>query len=434
MRRAARSLGVPALAAVLLLALPECLWAQAAGADAAIRLYQQMVRRHPGDARMYYRLGDAYVQKARESGDVAYSNLAEQALRKAIAIYPRYGEASRHLAFVLYARHDFAGAATEARNAIELNPTDGHALGVLGDAYLEVGEYEQAQATYQRMIEIEADLYSLSRLSGLKSLRGDSRGAIEDLERAIQAGRANGRPKESIAWAQWQLGNEHFTVGQTAEAERRYLEALRTYPNYYRALASLAQVRTVQERGEDAINLYLKAIAIIPQPDYVAALGDLYRKLGRREEAKKQYDLVEYIGKVSTLNRILYNRELAYFYADHDVKLEQALELARKELEYRHDIYAYDLLAWALLKNGQPEDALVAITEALKLGTRDARLHFHAGMIRYRLGDADGAREHLGRALATNPHFHVFFAGIAAQTLARLGGPATVAQKKSDAR
>jgi len=434
MEPAARYLGVPALAALLCLAPGSGpARAQEASADGAIRLYQQMVRRHPRDARMYYRLGDAYVQKVRESGDPTYLRLGEEALRRALSIYPRYSDASRHLAFVLYSRHDFEGAAAEARKAIELNPDDSHTWGILGDAELEVGKYDQARESYQRMIEIEADLYSLSRLSGSKSLRGDPRGAIEDLERAIQAGRGKGRPKESLAWAQWQLGNEHFAIGKLAEAEGEYLEAVRTYPNYYRALASLAQVRAAQKRYEDAVDLYLRAIAIIPQPDYVAALGDLYAKLGRREEAKKQYDLVEYIGQLSTLSRILYNRELAYFYADHDLKLEQALELARKELEYRHDIYAYDLLAWALLKNGQPEGALVAITEALKLGTRDARLFFHAGMIRYGLGDGDEARAYLRRALETNPSFHVFFADVAAQTLARLGEPA-VAQKKSDGR
>lgn len=437
MTRAARYPGALALTALLLapvIAAPGPARAQGTTADGAIRLYQQMVRRRPGDARNYYRLGDAYVQKARESGDVAYFNLAEQALRNAIAIYPRYSDASRHLAFVLYSRHDFEGAAAQARKATELNPTDSHAWGILGDAYLEVGKYEQAQETYQRMIEIEADLYSLSRLSGLKSLRGDPRGAIEDLERAIQAGRANWRTRESIAWAQWQLGNEHFSVGQIAEAETQHLEALRTYPNYYRALASLAQVRVAQNRYEAAVDLYLNAIAIIPQPDFIAALGDVYTKLGRREDARKQYDLVEYMGHLSALNRVLYNRELAYFYADHDLRLEQALELARKELDYRHDVYAYDLLAWALLKNGHPRDAWAAITEALKLGTRDARLFFHAGMIRYCLGDTDEAREYLRRALATNPHFHVFFADVAAQTLAQLGESATMAQTKRDAR
>ena len=46
--------------------------------------------------------------------------------------------------------------------------------------------------------------------------------------------------------------------------------------------------------------------------------------------------------------------QLATFYLDHDTKLDVALALARRELDVRRDVYAQDLLAWALYKNGQP--------------------------------------------------------------------------------
>jgi len=407
----------------LLLGLsPQSLWAQGTTQDRTILLYQRMLQRNPRDAGTYYRLGDAYIQKARETGDVTYFNLAEQALQKALDIAPKLSGASRHLAYVLYSRHAFEEAAVQAGKAIELDPTDSHAYGILGDSYLEVGKYEQAEKAYQRMIQIQEDLYSYSRLSGLKSLRGEPKSAITDLEKAIQAGKSNDRPRESIAWAQWQLGVDHFALGNLKEAEAQYLEALNTYPNYYRASAGLAQVRAAQQRYPDAIDLYQKAIAIIPLPEYAAALGDVYMKVGRAEEAKKQYDLVEYIGYLNTLNKVLYNRELAYFYADHDMKLTESLELAKKELEVRQDIYAYDVLAWALYKNGKPEEALLNMTEALRLGTKDARLFFHAGMIYHRIRETEKAKEYLHRALSTNPHFHIFYAEVAKRTLEELEG------------
>lgn len=416
--RAPRYMGAMIVAALFLLGpWPVSLLAQGTTTDRTILLYQRMLQRNPGDARTYYRLGDAYIQKARQSGDVTYFNLAEQALRKSLEIAPQLAGASRHLAFVLYSRHEFERAATQAEKATELDPKDSHAYGILGDAYLEVGKYQKAQEAYQKMIQIQGDLHSYSRLSGLKSLMGDAQGAIEDLDRAVREGKANGRPRESVAWAQWQLGSEHFALGHVMEAEAQHLEALLTYPNYYRALAGLAQVRAAQKRYPEAIELYQKAIAIIPLPEYAATLGDVYTKIGRPEEAKKQYDLVEYIGELNSLNRVLYNRELAYFYADHDLKLNKALELARKELEVRQDVYAYDLLAWALYKNGKPGEALAAITEALKLGTKDAKLLFHAGMISYALGQTDLARGHLRRALALNPHFNLLQAPVAERTL-----------------
>jgi tetratricopeptide (TPR) repeat protein len=326
----------------------------------------------------------------------------------------------RHLAYVFYSRHEFEQAAMQAKRAIEIDDSDANSYGVLGDTALEVGKYEEAKAAFGTMMRLDDSLYSRTRSAGLKSMRGDTDGALADMERAIAAGKDDSQPAESIAWAEWQLANDHFNLGNLATAETYYMRALKTYPNYYRALAGMAQVRAAQEHYGDAVEYYKKAIAILPLPEYVAALGDVYTRTNRPAEARKQYALVEYIGKLNALNKILYNRELAYFYADHEINLTESLELARREIEYRKDIYAYDLLAWSLHKNRNSDEARAAIQEALKLGTKDAKLYFHAGMIYHRLGHKEMAKEFLTRALATNPHFHVLHAETAARTLQQL--------------
>src|SRR5262249_52704730 len=161
------------------------------------------------------------------------------------------------------------------------------------------------------------------------------------------------------------------------------------YAGYHWGIGGLAKVRAAQKRYEDAISLYQQAMAVIPLPQYAAALGDVYTRLDRPREATKQYALVEDIGALNAINKEIYNRDLALFYADHDLKLPQALELAERELQVRRDIYTYDVLAWALYKNQKPEPALRAMAEALKLGTKDARVFFHAGMIYHAVGDAE---------------------------------------------
>lgn len=246
--------------------------------------------------------------------------------------------------------------------------------------------------------------------------------ASGDLRHAVDLSRELRLPAENIAWTEFMLGEQFFQSGDLSAAEASEAASLADFPRYHRALAAMGQIRGEQGKLPEAISWYKQAIAIIPLPVYVAALGDHYSASGDAAQAQKQYALVEYIGKLSAINQQVFNRDLATFYADHDVKLTDALALARKELEVRHDVYTSDALAWALLKNGQLDEARTAIEQALRMGTQDALMEYHAGMICNTLGDRAKATHHLRRALAINPHFHILFATRAIQTLARLDG------------
>jgi tetratricopeptide (TPR) repeat protein len=166
-----------------------------------------------------------------------------------------------------------------------------------------------------------------------------------------------------------------------------------------------------------AIHQYERAVRILPDLQFVAALGDLYKLAGREKEAATQYGLVEQIGRLSAASGALYNRQLALFYADHDMKAEAAYADAVKEYEARQDIYGADAVAWTALKAGKTREAQAAIKEALKLGTRDAKLFYHAGMIARAAGQKDAANDYLKRALTLNPRFDPLQAVIAGNAL-----------------
>jgi tetratricopeptide (TPR) repeat protein len=223
---------------------------------------------------------------------------------------------------------------------------------------------------------------------------------------------------ETIAWCRWQLGETAFARGDYAVAEQHYRDALVTLPDYYRAIVSLARVQAARGDLESAIAGYEKIVKRLPDPSFVAALGDLYRLAGREREAATQYALVEQIARLSALNGALYNRQLALFYADHDLKAAEAYELAKREYEQRRDIYGADALAWTALKAGKLEEAQTAIKEALRLNTEDAKLFYHAGMIARAAGDKTRARDYLKRALTLNPVFDPLQAKIAREALA----------------
>jgi tetratricopeptide (TPR) repeat protein len=229
-------------------------------------------------------------------------------------------------------------------------------------------------------------------------------------------------PAENVAWSDYQLGEISFKSGDIPGAEQAYRAGLLIDPNSYRNLAGLGEVRAAQERYPEAIALYEKALAVVPFPAFAAALYDLDMQVGRPGDARKQLELIEFIAKLNPINERLFYRELALFYADHSLKLEESVQLAKQELEVRHDVYTWDILAWVLYKNGRIREAREAMEKALAPGTADALLDFHAGMIEFQLGDPDGAKTLLGRALALNPHFHMVYPGEARKTLTQLAG------------
>lgn len=413
-----------ALGLVLGLGLAGDLAGQPRTTDDLVRYHQARLARRPDDLRSYVGLAQAYILKARETGDPQYYDLADRALASCLQRGPDRTTAARattELAIVQMARHQFREALATARQALAYGTADLAAHGVVGDALIELGEYDEAQAAYERMRAGDSSLYPHSRLAMLAFLRGDTAGALVEMRRAVAAGVRARQPGEHVAWAQFKLGSLLFLAGRLADAEDAHQEALTTYPGYHRALAGLAQVRAAQGRYPEAVELYRKALAVVPLPDYAASLGDVYTRLGRADEARKQYALVEHIGRLSAANKVLYNRELALFYLDHDLRTAEALDLARRELEVRSDVYTHDVLAWALYKNGRAAEALAPMREALRLGTRDPRLLFHAGMIHRAAGDLDRARDDLTRALAINPHFHPLQADVARRTLEELG-------------
>ena len=387
--------------------------------DRDIAVMQRILKQRP-DAEIYYRLGDLYVQKGRQTGDITYFNLAGNSLRAALKLLPSLEPAHRHLAFVLYSLHDFGGAASEARLAMQLNASDSYAFGVLGDSELETGAYDEAAQTYARMIALKSDLYSYSRRSGLETIRGDDTSAVADLERAIASGQQTGEPPEGIAWTQNTLAQDYFLMGRLDDADEQCQATIRTYPGYHLALATLGRVRAAQGRLPEAANLYRRAIAVIPLPEYAAALADVYSKMGRQRDADLQRQLVEFIARLNALNRNLYNRVLVDYYADHDMNHKEAVELAVGEYAIRKDIYGEDALAWALYRDGQAATALPHIVAALRFRTADARLYFHAGRIYEALGQTTKARSNLKRALAINPHFQPLLDEVAASEYAAL--------------
>jgi tetratricopeptide (TPR) repeat protein len=388
-------------------------------ADTAIAFWQKRVAQNPKAYIELTFLGEALARNARETGDVNYYQQAEAALRQSLEINPNYVKTPALLSGVLFAMHDFTGTLALAEPLAD-NPHALQALATVGDAHLALGDYEAAAAAYQKLFERTPSPAAYSRLASLTELQGDPNRALSLMQQAADLAQQGADFGESLAWYEYQVGELYFRSGQLDQAKTHFQAALAKFDNYYLALAGLGKIRAAQGDYEAAIKLYEHATTIIPQPDFLAALGDVYTVAGQPDKAQRQYDTVEYIGQLAAINQQIYNRQLANFYADHNLHLDKALKLATTELQLRRDIYGFDAAAWAYYKNGHFSQAQEMIVQAMRLGTRDAKLYYHAGMIARANSHLADAKRLLTEALAINPHFDLLQARLAQTTLEQL--------------
>jgi len=397
--------------------LSDALSRTSASVDSQIQTLQDQLRSHPDDWQSYSQLGLTYLQKARETGDPTYYQKTEDALNKALSFQPDdYASVSASGALAL-ARHQFHAALELGEKARQINPDRAYAYGVIADAQTELGQYSEAVETLQAMVNLRPDMSSYSRISYIRELHGDIDGALDMMQRAVDSGTPN---LESTAWVRTQLGNLYFNTGDFEQAEVEYLRTLNDRPDYVYALAGLGRLRAAQGDTGEAIKLLNQAIGIMPMPEFVILLGDLYQTTGQQDAANQQYNLVSTIEEIYRANGVDMDMEIALFNADHNKNLKETLALARKSFENRPSIHGADALAWVLYKNGNYQEAQKYSEEALRLGTKDALKLFHAGMIALELGNETQAREYLEQALAINPHFSILDAGQARETLKAL--------------
>jgi tetratricopeptide (TPR) repeat protein len=385
--------------------------------DKVIEQYQQRLKRNPKDLQACTMLAHLHIRRARESGDFASYDQAEAAARQALKLNKDDVSAQANLALVLSAQHKFAEGLRLAQQLYRKHPTEHTLLSIIGDAQLERGDYQSAEKSYRELQKKEPRYSLSSRWARLAEVRGQGERALEHMKRAAQEEIHSSVTPQGRAWFDFRLGELYFHAGSLDKAAACLEKSLELNRSYPQALAYLGKVRAGQGKYDEAIKLYVRAAGLYPDLAMLADLGDLYAKTGKNFLARLNYEKLEAVGR----KQDVYARELSLYYSDHDLKPAEALALARKDLEVRKDIHSHDTLAWALCKNKRYKEAAQASALALKEGSNDATLLFHAGMIHAGLGDKDRARDHLKRALARNPAFSLLQAEMARKALKDLG-------------
>ncbi len=386
--------------------------------DTAIGSAQERLAEVPGDWVTWAELGAAYVEKARVTADPSYYAKAEGALQESLALRPDGNDVALTSSGALAnARHEFGTAAELAGRALETNPYNATALGVLTDARTQLGDYAGAAEALRTMLELQPGVASFTRAAYDAELRGEVADARAALEQALD--RASG-PAEEAYCRTW-LAALAFSTGDVDEAARQVAAGLRDDPGNAELLLVRGRVLAAQGDDDAAVEAYRSLVAARPLPEHLVEFAEYLSAIGRPEEAQQQLGLVSTVRQLFEAAGVRDQLGVAYVEADHGDPAA-AVAAGEAELSLRQNVDAHDAMAWALHSAGRPAEALEHARAATALGGRNALFLYHRGVIEAELGLTDDARRTLAEALDANPRFSHLHAPRAVALLESLGG------------
>lgn len=369
------------------------------------------IEQNPKDYKSMLALSQAYIQEGRETGDHGYYDKAAlDLLDKILKAEPQNFDALCCKATVLLSQHHFTEGLEVATTALPLNPNSAFIYGILCDANLELGNYDNAVTMADKMISLRPDIRSYSRVSYLREIYGDIPGSIAVMKMAV----ASGYPGlEQTEWTRCVLAHLYESKGNLDSAQMQYEIALAERPDYAFAVAGLGRIAKAKGNYKEAIASYEKAKGSIVEYSFSDELTDLYRLNNENAKADKNAkEVITMLGPDANVegesgHGHYADKELAYAYLKTG-ETDKALEHAKTEYDRRpQNIDVAETLAWVNYKKGNFAEANKLIDVALKTKSKNPVLLCRAGLIKIKAGEADKGKVFIKTALETNPFLEV---------------------------
>jgi tetratricopeptide (TPR) repeat protein len=355
------------------------------------------VAARPSDATAAVRLADLLLRLARVESDGAHAIEAERVLTAVLDQTPGEYTALKMLGASYLSQHRFRQAADVARRAMQVRSDDAWTYGVLGDAMIELGEYQAAFDAFDQMARLRPDAAAYARVAYAYELQGNVREALRLMQRAADATGAH--DAESLAWHYAQLGHLYLELGDVDAASREYRRADHAFPGHPYAQTGLARVAAARGDYAGALAIARALLERAPTPELAASVGDLLRVTGDTTGAETMYRHAEALEREGWENEAPQPQALARLFAERDMKSTEAVQLAEDAAAARADIFTLDTLAWAYYRAGRLDDAARESARALRTGTGDRRILYHAAAIANARGESAKARDLLQRVI-----------------------------------
>lgn len=370
---------------------------------------QQKIKATPTDKKSLISLANLFILEARATGNYAYyDKAAMKCVNDVLALEYNNFEALTLKSMIYLSQHHFADGLALAESALRVNQYNAFLYGILVDGHVEMGHYDSAVASAERMMEIRPDMRSYARASYLREIHGDYPGAVDAMKLAIDAGVPG---DEATEWSRIQLGHLYEQTGDLKNAELSYNVALDSRPGYVHALAGLARIALAAKDYNKALAFYAEADSINNDISFKEDMVDVYQLAGQKDKADAiSKEVIAEMNKNATAANNdesighYADRELAYAYLkinDYDKALEHALAEYNRRPQ---NIDVNETLAWVYYEKDENEKALPYINTALRTNSMNPVLLCRAGLIYKKAGDNVKATQYLKAALKNNPN------------------------------
>ncbi|HYG51227.1 MAG TPA: tetratricopeptide repeat protein [Flavobacteriales bacterium] len=368
------------------------------------------LNRNDKDEKAILQLVQIYMQEARVTGEHPYYYPAIlKILDYDLSFNKKSFEALTYKASVLMSQHRFQEAFETATKAKPLGRGNAYIYGVLTDANVELGKYEDAVKQCDSMQLLKPSLESYARASYLREIYGDYKGSIEAMKLAVEAGLPASEP---YCWCRKTLGVLFENTGQWNDAENEYLNILAVRPDYAFAIEGLARVEKARGNYDKAIEHLNKAIEIMPEFSFHEELAEIMLLQGKKDEAMEKYNATTKMLEEDKASGHIVNLDIANVYCalgDYN----KALDYVKMELEVRpQNIDVNGAAAWIYYKMGNKEKALEHIRIAKRTNSQQPLLNARAGIIEANAGgDVKKGKEYLNAAKKVNPQLVALLEG-----------------------
>ena len=320
-------------------------------ADERIRYYSQRVADRPRLYPAYALLAEAYLDKARETGDAKPLAKARAALDRSLEIQANFEAYKTHAAVANYS-HRFEDALRWARLAAEALPSDTSITAMMVEAHLALGRSDDAGELLSKVDQPSPDFH-LSAARGhwlISQKRYDE--AVASFLQAAKVAESLGA-KDHAVWAQASAAGVYLDSEQADKARPILAAAAKTNASHRFLREHFAELAEADGRPEAALEIYEDLLKQQANAELHGRACRLASAAGKTARAREHFERAERMllraieaGEVYSLDA------LANLYCEAGVNLDRAVALARRNLQFKRDAAAQEVLARALEKAG----------------------------------------------------------------------------------